>query len=148
MVYSMYLAPKIFGLHQAPFSTFGVGTTGNKFGVCKFLSSWLVVKLNGKEFLGLVLHRRSFQCMINVPWRTFTAQFTFNEPWSMDSCFSSILTYPHCRFCDHVWNDGLEVSSNLPSKTFDPFQEEGMSCYFILVILCKALRAHYVVYVT
>ena len=56
----MHLGPNIFGVHYALFAAFGVETNRKKF-------SWFV-ELYKMEFfcywLGLVLHRSGFRCMM------------------------------------------------------------------------------------
>ena len=40
-VHSMYLGPKIFGVHKALYSEFRVETNRKRFKACNFLSIWL-----------------------------------------------------------------------------------------------------------
>ena len=115
--------PKI-SMHQALFLEFDVGTT-RKNSAYEFLSSWLV-KLNEMGFLLLLAWVGAAQ-----------AQFSAHHQCSPAYLRLAIYVFHlYCRFCNHVWDDGFEVSSNQPSKTFDPFQEEGMSSHFTLVIPC------------
>ena len=45
-VHSMYLGPKVFGVHKAPFSEFSVETNRKGFEAYSFLGMWRV-KLDG-----------------------------------------------------------------------------------------------------
>ena len=141
--------PKI-SMHQALFLEFDVGTT-RKSSAYEFLSSWLV-KLNEMGFLLLLAWVGAAQAQFSAHHQCSPAYLRLaiymDEPCSISSCFSFRFSHLYCRFCDHVWDDGFEVSSNQPSKTFDPFQEEGMSSRFTFVIPCQASREFYVVYMT
>ena len=56
----MYLGTKILGGHYAPFSVFGVETSGKTFSVCELLGCWCVDRV-GIGFLMFLAHASAAQ---------------------------------------------------------------------------------------